>query len=120
MCVKFERPSAREPSNTKGVIMAARRTSYLIGLLSISAAALLIANLKLAPNANADQVITGDDYQLVTGRTTTGDEALYVLNKTKNLVAIFTWDESRRMVAVRDVRSLDTIMAGAAQPAPSR
>lgn len=92
--------------------MTVRRKNYLIGLLGLSAAALIVANVQLGSTARADQAVSGDEYQLVTGRTNRGDEALYILNRTKNLVAIFTWDENRRTVIVRDVRALDAVLNG--------
>lgn len=87
------------------------RKTYLIATLTLSAIALVFANVQLTPTARADQAVSSDAYQLVTGRTNSGDEALYILSRQKNLVAIFTWDEGRRSIAVRDVRSLDTILA---------
>lgn len=87
-----------------------RRNQYVIGLLAVSAVCLAVANIQLAPTALAETSVSNDQYALSTGRTTRGDEALYVLDRQKNMIAIFTWDPGRRTMAVRDVRSLDLMV----------
>lgn len=88
------------------------RKTYLIGALSLSAAVLTLANLQLDSTAHANVSEVEGDYQLVTGLTQRGDDGLYILDKRKNLVAMFSWDPNKRAIVPRDVRSVDAIMTG--------
>lgn len=88
------------------------RKSFMIGVLTLSAAILTIGHLQITPVARAADTIMDDDFQLVTARVRKGDDGLYVLHKRKNLVALFTWDPAKKGVVVSDVKSLDEIMAG--------
>jgi hypothetical protein len=87
------------------------RKSFLIGVLTLSAAILTLGHLEITPVARASETIIDDDYQLVTARVRKGDDGIYVLHKRKNLVALFTWDAAKKGVVVSDVRSLDDIMS---------
>lgn len=86
------------------------RKSFLIGVLTLSAAILTVGHLQLTPVARAGETIIDDDYQLVTAKVRKGDDGIYVLHKRKNLVALFTWDAGKKGVIVSDVRSVDELM----------
>ena len=86
------------------------RKSFLVGVLTLSAAILTIGHLQITPVARAAETIVDDDYQLVTARVRKGDDGIYVLHRRKNLVALFTWDPAKKGVVVSDVKSLDDIM----------
>ena len=88
------------------------RKNFLIGVLTLSAAILTLGHIELSSNARANESVMEDDYQLITARTNKGDDGLYVLDKRKNLVAMFSWDPSKRAIVPRDVRSVDAIMSG--------
>lgn len=89
------------------------RQRITVAILSLSAAALLVANLKLDKPAMAQQAIIGRDYSLVTAPVVRGDDGLYVLDNRTGMVALFLWDARTRGIIVGDVRSLDELMAGA-------
>ena len=86
------------------------RKSFLIGVLTLTAAILTVGHIQVSSTANANVTVVENDYQLITGKTNKGDDGLYVLHRRKNLVALFTWDPSKKSIAPRDVKSLDTIM----------
>lgn len=88
------------------------RKSFLVGVLTLSAAILTIGHLQITPVARASETIIDDDYQLVTAKVRKGDDGIYVLHKRKNLVALFTWDPAKKGVIVSDVKSLDELMTG--------
>ena len=86
------------------------RKSFLIGVLTLSAAILTLGHLQITPVAHASVTIIDDDYQLVTAKVRKGDDGVYVLHKRKNLVALFTWDPTKKALVASDVKSLDEIM----------
>lgn len=92
--------------------MSFDRKSFLIGVLTLSAAILTVGHLQLSSVARASESVQDDDYQLITARTQTGNDGLYVLDKRNNLVVLFTWDPSKRSIAPRDVKSLDSMLTG--------
>lgn len=88
------------------------RQRITVAILSLSAAALLVANFQLDKTAQAQQAIIGRDYSLVTAPVVRGDDGLYVLDNRTGMIALFTWDTRTRGVTVSDVRLLDDLMAG--------
>ena len=88
------------------------RKTFLIGTLSLSAAVLTLGHLQLNSTAKAGVSEVESDYQLVTAPNQRGDDSLYILDKRKNLVAMFSWDPNKRAIVPRDVRSVDAIMTG--------
>lgn len=86
------------------------RKSFLIGVLTLSAAILTLGHLQVTPTARAGETIIDDDFQLVTAKVRKGDDGIYVLHKRKNLIALFTWDPGKKGVVVSDVRSMDDLM----------
>ena len=88
------------------------RKSFLIGVLTISAAILTIGHLQITSTAHAAESVIDDDYQLVTARTNQGNDGLYVLSKRENLVVLFTWDPAKKSIVPKDVKSLDTLLGG--------
>lgn len=86
------------------------KKSFLVGVLTLSAAILTVGHLQINSIAHAAEAIIDDDYQLVTAKVRKGDEGVYILHKRKNLIALFTWDASRKGVVVSDVQSMDDLM----------
>lgn len=80
------------------------RKIFTIGLLSISATILLIANLIPPTPAIAAETIKDRDYQVATARVQQGGEGLYILDNRTGQVAVFTWDTAARSVRLRAVR----------------
>ena len=78
--------------------------TYSIGILSITALILLIANL-IAPTAlHADMVIKDRDYQMITARIQSGGDAVYVVDNRSGQMGVFTYDLRSRSLQPRNVR----------------
>jgi hypothetical protein len=88
------------------------KKTFGIGILSLMAVLLLIANVVPVQPAGASAVIKDRDYQLVTARNQLGGEALYVLDNRTGLLAVFIWDTASRQVRVRDVKPLSFAFGG--------
>ncbi len=78
-----------------------------IGILSITAIVLLMANFMPLQTASARDTIRDRDYQMVTARLNAGGDALYVTDNRTGMMAVFTWDATRREVVIRDVRAIE-------------
>jgi hypothetical protein len=83
-----------------------------IGILSLMAVVLLVANVIPVQPAGAAAVIKDRDYQIVTARIVSGGEALYVLDNRTGLVAAFVWDNGARRVVPRDVKPMSFAFGG--------
>lgn len=77
--------------------------TFGIGILSLMAIVLFVANFMPVRPAVAADSIKDRDYQLVTGRTQQGGEALYVTDTRSGQMAVFTWDTADRTVKLRAV-----------------
>jgi hypothetical protein len=80
--------------------------SLAIGLLTLTAIVLAVANLIMGPNAEAQVAIKDRDYSLVTAKTTTGADALYVLDSRTGQVAVLMYDPTSQTVKARKVRPM--------------
>jgi hypothetical protein len=66
------------------------KKTYGIGILTLTAVALLVANL-LAPRPAAGiESVSNDDMQAVTARAQQGGDALYLLDRGSGKMAVFT------------------------------
>jgi hypothetical protein len=81
--------------------------AYAIGLLSLSALVLFVANFMPVHHAQAMTAIKDRDYQLVTAPIVAGGEALYVTDNRTGMMAVFTWDVGTRGLRLRDVRPVN-------------
>lgn len=64
--------------------------TYGIGILTLTAVALLIANLFAPRPATAIESVANDDMQAVTARYQQGGDALYLLDQGSGRLAVFT------------------------------
>ena len=81
------------------------KKTYTIGILSLTAVILFVANLLVPPpHALADFAIKDRDYQAVSARLQANDEGLYVLDNRSGNMAMFAYDPTTKTLAVRDVR----------------
>lgn len=64
--------------------------TYGIGILTLTATALLIANLFSPTNVIGQEAVANDDMQAVTARAGQGGDALYVLDNSSGKLAVFT------------------------------
>ncbi len=76
-----------------------------IGILTITALILLIANLlPVQTTVLAADAVKDRDYAIVTAKSVTGGESVYVTDNKSGLMAVFAWDAARRAFVVKDVR----------------
>jgi hypothetical protein len=83
------------------------KETFGIGILSLTAVVLFVANFFATPPAALGLTSIKDrDYQLATAPTQAGGEALYILdNRTGNL-SIFTYDVVAKRMALRATRPI--------------
>ncbi|MCS7032362.1 MAG: hypothetical protein NZ561_00020 [Phycisphaerae bacterium] len=80
------------------------RKSLTIGVLTITATILLVANLiPLPAPAVASQVLKDRDYSVVTARLPSGGDGLYILDNRTGKIAIFNWDNAQRRIRPQGV-----------------
>jgi hypothetical protein len=85
--------------------------TYGIGILTLTAVALLIANLYAPRPAQAIAVASNGDMQVVTCRYLNGGDAVYLLDHSTSKLAIFTIDNKAGLV-VRRVMELEDAFRG--------
>ena len=88
------------------------KKTYTLGILSLTATGLFVANLVMPPRAMADQAMKDRDYQAVTARYQGNDEGLYVLDNRSGQMALFVYDPNIRGLALKDMRPIMTAFAG--------
>ena len=87
--------------------------NFAIGILSFTAVVLALANYFLSEPAIAQVAIKDRDYSVVTAKTQTGADALYVLDSRTGQVAVLMYDPASQTVKPRKVRALmDAFTAG--------
>src|SRR5688572_29917911 len=81
--------------------------TYGIGILTLTAVALLIANLFAPSNVVGIESVANDDMQAVTARAQAGGDALYLLDQSSGKLAIFTVNPKGglRLQTVVDIES---------------
>ncbi|MGF1634385.1 MAG: hypothetical protein ACFCVE_11090 [Phycisphaerae bacterium] len=86
-----------------------RSNNLTVGLLGALAVVLVALHFVLpvepafAIDSNGNR-----EYQLITAGTARGNDALYVIDNTRGLMAVFTWDQQQRAVVPRKVQSMDS------------
>jgi hypothetical protein len=82
------------------------RKLFGIGILTITAAILFVAQFVPLRTAQARDAIKDRDYTLVTSPLTQGGEGLYIVENRTGMMAVFTWDPASRNVKLRGVRPI--------------
>src|SRR5882672_11027978 len=82
------------------------KKTYTIGILSLTAVILFIANFMPVPRAGAADAVKERDFTLVTSRISQGGEALYVADNRTGQMAIFAWDAAARTVRLMDIKPI--------------
>jgi hypothetical protein len=79
--------------------MTVDKKTFVLGVLTLSAVILLVANI-LAPRGAVAMTTIYDKetYQMQTGRITNGGEALYVTDNRTGMMGVFIFDPNRRAV----------------------
>lgn len=80
--------------------------SLTIGVLSITAVLLLIAQFVDLQPAMAGESVKDRDYSLVTATSQQGGEIVYVIDNHTGQVAVFAWDAGRRGLQFRGAGSM--------------
>jgi hypothetical protein len=88
--------------------------TYGIGILSLTAVALLIANLFAPRPAVAIESVSNDQAQAVTCRSSRGGDALYLLDQSSGKLAVFTVD-TRSGLQLMTVVDVETVFREAGQ-----
>jgi len=88
------------------------RRNFYIGILSLSATVLLMANYFTAQPAMALQTIKDRDYSLVTGSSQNGGDSLYVLDNRSGRVAIFAYDPAAKTLVPKKVGDMIAAFGG--------
>jgi hypothetical protein len=91
------------------------KKTFSIGILSLMAVILVVANyLPLPqPSASANSAVkdTLSEYQMVTAHNTDGGESLYVINRDGQM-AIFQYDNNTRALRLVATRGIPELMGG--------
>jgi hypothetical protein len=86
---------------------------FIIGILSLTAVVLFVANLFMPPRAIADEVIKDRDWQVVTAHVQQNDEGLYILDNRSGMMAVFTYDPNAKSLVIRDRKPIMDAFIGA-------
>ncbi len=91
------------------------KKTFGIGILSLMAVVLIVANyLPLPqPTARADNAVkdTLSEYQMVTAGNTDGGESLYIINRDGQM-AIFQYDNNARALHLVGTRMIPDLLQG--------
>jgi len=85
------------------------KKTYGIGILSVTAALLFVANFMPIKTVQAADAVKERDFTVVTSRITQGGEALYICDNRTGLMAVFTWEAAKRQIMLRDLRKVDEL-----------
>jgi hypothetical protein len=101
--------------------MTVEKKTFVLGVLTLSAAVLLVANI-LAPRGAVAMTTIYDKetYQMQTGRIANGGEALYVTDNRTGIMGVFVYDPNRRAVVVRAVKPVMAAFGEGVGPQPGR
>ncbi len=88
------------------------RKTLGIGILSLTAVVLLLANLMPRTPVAASTAVAGRDYQAVTARSQQGGETLYIVDNKTGLMGVFVYDTVSKGVVARDVQPVAKCFTG--------
>jgi len=84
---------------------------FTIGILSLTAVILFVANLLVPQRAAADFSIKDRDYSAVTASLQANDEGIYILDNRSGTMALFSYDPNARGLIVRSVAPVTAAFA---------
>src|ERR1700709_339004 len=85
------------------------KKTFTIGVLSITALILFVANLVVPQNvAHGDLVIKDRDFQAITARTTKGGDALYLTDNRTGIMAVLGYNPQKRHLDILDVKEISS------------
>jgi hypothetical protein len=77
------------------------KKTFTIGILSLSAVILMVANYFAPQPAYALQTIKDRNFSMVTANTQNGGDVLYVLDNLSGRIGIFAYDTNKREMVPR-------------------
>ena len=77
------------------------KKTFTIGILSLCAVILMVANYFAPQPAQAMETIRDRDFAMVTASSQNGGDVLYILDNLSGRIAIFAYDGSRREMVPR-------------------
>ncbi|HZN68441.1 MAG TPA: hypothetical protein VFB66_24360 [Tepidisphaeraceae bacterium] len=93
------------------------KKALAVGVLSLGALGLIVANLMLAQTVQAEVAVKDRDYIAVTGKTPKGGDALYLTDNRTGVMAVFQFNPNQRSLQAIAVRPVsDAFGGGAARP----
>ncbi|HWE04634.1 MAG TPA: hypothetical protein VG326_19670 [Tepidisphaeraceae bacterium] len=91
------------------------KKTFTIGVLTLSAVILAVANI-LAPSpvtASYNSVKDNSDFQMQTATAVGGGDALYVTEGRSGIMAVFTFDPTRKTLLLQDAQPVQNAFAKA-------
>ena len=82
------------------------KKTYGIGILTLMAIVLFVANFMPIRNVQAADAVKERDFTIVTSPVNQGGEALYILDNRTGQIAVFVWDVGRRQIVLRDLKGI--------------
>lgn len=83
--------------------------TFTIGVLSVTALILSIAQFLPVQPAMAQNTIRDRNYSLVTARASNGGDVVYVIRNNTGQIASFVWDTSKRALVVSSIRNMTDV-----------
>jgi hypothetical protein len=77
------------------------KKTFTIGILSLCAVILMVANYFAPQPAQGGQTIRDRDFAMVTAESQNGGDVLYILDNVSGRIAIFSYDTSRKEMVPR-------------------
>lgn len=87
------------------------KKNFSIGILSLSAVILLVANYFAPQPAHALLTIKDRNYSMVTANTQTGGDVLYILDNVTGRIGVFAYDTSKHEMVPRSGSDLTAAFA---------
>ena len=82
------------------------KKTFGIGVLSITAALLLVACLMPAKPAEAAFAVKDRDYQIITTPSVGGGDTVFVVDNRTGMMAVFAFDNRARVLRPKQVRAV--------------
>ena len=76
------------------------KKTFILGILSLSALVLIVANILAPRYAGAGETTQNPDFSLSTGRVQTGGEALYVTDNRSGVMMAYVYNSTARTLQV--------------------
>lgn len=89
------------------------KKTFTIGVLSLSAVILLVANIFApAPASASYNTIKDNDYQLQVANAIQGGDALYITDNRSGVMACFVFDPNRHTLVLQAAKPVQDAFAG--------